>query len=62
MNRKNKPSVVTSIKTCPTQPRDLADRFHELQRLRKEVDDLEKKLAQHGARKVRGDLTGKGRN
>jgi hypothetical protein len=33
-----------------------------LQRLRKEVDDLEKKLAQHGARELKSDSTGKRRN
>jgi hypothetical protein len=62
MNRKNKQPIVASIKTRPTQPRDLADRFRELQRLRKEVDDLEKKLAQYGARKHKSNPTGKRSN
>ena len=62
MNRKRKQSVVASNESSLRQPRDLADRFFELQRLRKEVDDLERKLAQNEARKLKSGPTGKHRN
>ena len=41
---------------------DLAERFHELQQLRKKVSELEKRLAndhQHGAGGTRANLAGR---